>query len=93
LIEAIRAAKQLQHLDSGVAGIGIMRSQQPLSTVQPETRNIVLTALQAAVYGEGVKQRLDKLMQDACDWVGDYVEYNSQPSDRHLCDGSTTEHN
>ncbi len=31
--------------------------------------------------------RLDKLMQDACNWVGDYLKYNSQESDRHLCDG------
>jgi WD40 repeat protein len=33
--------------------------------------------------------RLDKLMQDACNWVGDYLKYNSkvEESDRTLCDG------
>ena len=29
---------------------------------------------------------LDKLMQDACSWVGDYLKYNSEESNRHLCD-------
>jgi WD40 repeat protein len=33
---------------------------------------------------------LDKLMQDACEWVGDYLKYNSQESDRHLCGGVGT---
>jgi WD40 repeat protein len=28
---------------------------------------------------------LDKLMRDACEWVGDYLKYNSEKSDRHLC--------
>ncbi len=33
--------------------------------------------------------QLDKLMQDACDWVGDYLKNNSQveENDKHLCDG------
>jgi WD40 repeat protein len=31
--------------------------------------------------------QLDKLMGDACDRVGDYLKYNAQESDRHLCDG------
>jgi WD40 repeat protein len=33
--------------------------------------------------------QLDRLMQDACDWVGDYLKYNSkvEESDRSLCDG------
>ncbi|HAJ59496.1 MAG TPA: type IV secretion protein Rhs [Cyanobacteria bacterium UBA8543] len=36
--------------------------------------------------------RLDQLMGDACDWVGDYLKYNSEveESDRHLCDGIGT---
>ena len=29
---------------------------------------------------------LDSLMQDACDWVGDYLKYNAPESDRTLCD-------
>ena len=28
---------------------------------------------------------LDKLMREACEWVGDYLKYNSEESDRHLC--------
>jgi WD40 repeat protein len=31
--------------------------------------------------------QLNKLMGDACDRVGDYLKYNSQESDRTLCDG------
>ncbi len=36
--------------------------------------------------------QLDKLMQDACDWVGDYLKNNSklEESDKHLCDGVGT---
>jgi hypothetical protein len=26
-------------------------------------------------------------MQDACDWVGDYLKYNAEESDCTLCDG------
>ncbi|EDX73589.1 hypothetical protein MC7420_3763 [Coleofasciculus chthonoplastes PCC 7420] len=29
---------------------------------------------------------LDSLMQDACDWVGDYLKYNAPENDKHLCD-------
>ncbi|MEQ9486000.1 TIR domain-containing protein [Coleofasciculus sp. F4-SAH-05] len=29
---------------------------------------------------------LDSLMQDACDWVGDYLKYNAPERDQHLCD-------
>ncbi|MEQ9237690.1 TIR domain-containing protein [Coleofasciculus sp. E2-BRE-01] len=29
---------------------------------------------------------LDSLMQDACDWVGDYLKNNTAESDKHLCD-------
>ncbi len=29
---------------------------------------------------------LDSLMQDACDWVGDYLKYNAPEHDKHLCD-------
>jgi WD40 repeat protein len=37
--------------------------------------------------------QLDKLMQDACDWVGDYLKNNSklEESDKHLCDGVKTQ--
>ena len=37
--------------------------------------------------------QLDKLMQDACDWVGDYLKNNSkmEESERHLCDGVKTQ--
>jgi len=33
--------------------------------------------------------RLDQLMQDACDWVGDYLKNNSkvEQSERTLCNG------
>ncbi|HEY9670467.1 MAG TPA: TIR domain-containing protein [Waterburya sp.] len=31
--------------------------------------------------------RLNQLMQDACDWVGNYLKYNAEESDRTLCDG------
>jgi WD40 repeat protein len=31
--------------------------------------------------------QLNKLMRDACDRVGDYLKYNAEESDRHLCDG------
>ena len=31
--------------------------------------------------------QLDKLIQDACDWVGDYLKYNAPERDKHLCDG------
>ena len=29
--------------------------------------------------------KLDKLMQDACQQVKDYLEYNAKESDRNLC--------
>lgn len=101
--------------------------------VQPTTQSQILTALQAALYGHGFRERnrlaghngtvwsvsfspdgkmiatassdktvilwnvedlhLNKLMRDACDWVGDYLLYNSkvEQSDRHLCDGISTQ--
>jgi WD40 repeat protein len=34
--------------------------------------------------------QLDKLMQKACNQVGDYLKYNAQESDRTLCDGTQT---
>jgi WD40 repeat protein len=34
--------------------------------------------------------QLDKLMQNACNQVGDYLKYNAQESDRTLCDGTKT---
>jgi hypothetical protein len=37
--------------------------------------------------------RLNKLMQDACNWVQDYLKNNSEveESDKHLCDGVGTQ--
>jgi WD40 repeat protein len=114
LIEAIRAGRQLQ--------------QAPHLTDSPIGSRVV-TALQAAVYGEGFRERnrlsghtdrvtsvsfspdgktiasssadstvilwkledlqFNQLMQDACNWVGDYLKYNSEveESNRYLCDG------
>jgi WD40 repeat protein len=38
-----------------------------------------------------VDLQLDKLMQDSCAQVGDYLKYNAQESDDHLCDGIKTQ--
>ena len=35
--------------------------------------------------------QLDKLMGDACAQVGNYLKYNAEESDRHLCDGIKTQ--
>ena len=34
---------------------------------------------------------LKKLMQDACDWAGDYLKYNAPESDRDLCKDISTQ--
>jgi len=35
--------------------------------------------------------QLNKLMRDACSWVGDYLKYNAQKDERNLCDGIGTQ--
>ncbi|NEO33827.1 MAG: TIR domain-containing protein [Symploca sp. SIO3C6] len=37
-----------------------------------------------------LKLQLNQLMQDACDWVGDYLKHNAPKSDRDLCDNIKT---
>lgn len=43
-------------------------------------------AIAAAKEAEKRRQAEMLRLQDACDWVGDYLKYNAPEHDKHLCD-------